>query len=170
MCTTDVFGILAKDVCCPTSCGSCGGVNCSTRNGGDDFTGGEACCGSGVRSLDRICSATVGAPCVVAAGKSVCEYVRVNRRGLFCLGGRVTHNGGSSCLLASLVMSTIYYILALFRSCVSNPRCLIVAFVGQHRVGPTRTFGLGKSMLFVLSGEALTLHCCVGGGGLRFWL
>ena len=48
------------------SCGfSCTGVGCSGRDGGDDFTGGEACCIGGVRGLGRICSAVVGAPCVV---------------------------------------------------------------------------------------------------------
>eukprot|EP00903_Cladosiphon_okamuranus_P012680 g11859.t1 len=65
VCIVGVPGILVKDVCCPRSCGSCAGAGCSGRDGGDDFTGSQACCGSGVRSLGRICSAEVGAPCVV---------------------------------------------------------------------------------------------------------
>eukprot|EP00903_Cladosiphon_okamuranus_P017040 g15705.t1 len=65
MCTAGVPGILVSDVCCPTSCGSCAGAGCTRRDGGDTFTGREACCGGGVRSLGRVCSAEVGAPCVV---------------------------------------------------------------------------------------------------------
>lgn len=41
------------------------GVGCSGRDGGGDFIGSQACCGSGVRSLGRVCSAKVGAPCLV---------------------------------------------------------------------------------------------------------
>eukprot|EP00903_Cladosiphon_okamuranus_P016205 g14953.t1 len=67
VCMAGVPGILYKDeICCPSSCGTCAGNGCSDRDGGDDFTGGEACCKSGVESLGRICSATVGAPCVVS--------------------------------------------------------------------------------------------------------
>ncbi|CAN0290599.1 unnamed protein product, partial [Ectocarpus fasciculatus] len=65
MCSAGVPGILVSDVCCPTSCGSCAGDGCTARDGGDTFTGGQACCGGGVRSLGRVCSAEVGAPCVV---------------------------------------------------------------------------------------------------------
>lgn len=46
------------------------GVGCSGRDGGSDFTGGQACCGGGVRALNRVCSSTVGAPCVVSDGHS----------------------------------------------------------------------------------------------------
>eukprot|EP00752_Nemacystus_decipiens_P007565 g6758.t1 len=67
-CIAGVPGILVKEVCCPNSCGSCAGKGCGGRDGGDDFTGSQACCGGGVRSLDRVCSATVGAPCVVEDG------------------------------------------------------------------------------------------------------
>eukprot|EP00903_Cladosiphon_okamuranus_P010585 g10009.t1 len=70
VCMAGVSGILYKDeVCCPTSCGSCAGDGCSARDGGDDFTGHEACCKSGVVSLGRICSPTVGAPCIVSDGE-----------------------------------------------------------------------------------------------------
>ena len=65
MCTADVAGYLDGSVCCPTTCGGCGGSGCSGNDGGEGFTGGEACCGSGVKKLGRVCSASVGAPCVV---------------------------------------------------------------------------------------------------------
>lgn len=35
------------------------------RDGGADFTEGEACCTGDVTSVGRVCSATSGAPCVV---------------------------------------------------------------------------------------------------------
>eukprot|EP00903_Cladosiphon_okamuranus_P020236 g18573.t1 len=67
MCMDGVPGILYKgETCCPTSCGSCAGDGCSDRDGGDDFSGSEACCQSGVKSLGRVCSDTVGAPCLVS--------------------------------------------------------------------------------------------------------
>eukprot|EP00903_Cladosiphon_okamuranus_P011266 g10624.t1 len=69
MCSAGIPGILANDVCCPNSCGACGGVGCGRRDGGDDFTGSQACCGGGVRGLNRVCSASVGAPCVVSETK-----------------------------------------------------------------------------------------------------
>eukprot|EP00903_Cladosiphon_okamuranus_P019445 g17879.t1 len=65
VCMAGVPGILFKEVCCPSSCGSCAGNGCSDRDGGDDFTGEDACCKSGILGLGRVCSATVGAPCVV---------------------------------------------------------------------------------------------------------
>eukprot|EP00903_Cladosiphon_okamuranus_P010323 g9767.t1 len=65
VCTAGVPGILEKEYCCPTSCGSCGGTGCSGRDGGDSYSGSEACCLSGVKSLGRTCSADVAAPCVV---------------------------------------------------------------------------------------------------------
>ena len=55
----------------PASCASLAGTGCSGRDGGDDFTGSEACCGGGVRALGRVCSAEVGAPCVVEEGECV---------------------------------------------------------------------------------------------------
>ena len=129
MCAAGVPGILANSVCCPSSCGSCGGawvkmthpfhspnnnisdfqhgvgrrssraapgkplsrfhdisapqiedltepsrvslagVGCSGRDGGDGFTGKEACCGGGVKELGRICSSSIGAPCIISDGR-----------------------------------------------------------------------------------------------------
>ncbi len=78
-CDGGIPGIQASNVCCPATCGTCGGSGCSTRDGGDGFTGREACCGSGVRSLGRMCSATVGAPCVTPSSgeskkRSACRF------------------------------------------------------------------------------------------------
>eukprot|EP00903_Cladosiphon_okamuranus_P019705 g18107.t1 len=67
-CEGGIPGIQVSDVCCPTSCGTCGGSGCASRTGDGTFSGQEACCGGGVRGLGRICSDTVGAPCVVASG------------------------------------------------------------------------------------------------------
>lgn len=47
------------------------GNGCSGRDGGDDFTGHDACCKSGVEDLGRVCSATVGAPCIVSDGENI---------------------------------------------------------------------------------------------------
>ncbi|CAM9706541.1 unnamed protein product, partial [Ectocarpus fasciculatus] len=54
-----IAGIQVYDVCCSSSCGSCGGSECSSREGG-----GEACCVSGVRDSERYCSVTGEAPCI----------------------------------------------------------------------------------------------------------
>eukprot|EP00903_Cladosiphon_okamuranus_P011257 g10615.t3 len=64
-CGAGIPGILAGNVCCLNSCGACGGTRCNSRDGGDVFTGREACCGRGVQELGRICSSNVGAPCIV---------------------------------------------------------------------------------------------------------
>eukprot|EP00903_Cladosiphon_okamuranus_P010558 g9984.t1 len=39
VCIDDVPGILKSDICCPLSCGSCGGSGCAGRDGGEEFTG-----------------------------------------------------------------------------------------------------------------------------------
>jgi len=64
-CDGGIPGIQHKTICCPASCGSCGGDGCSKRDGGDEFTGSEACCHKGVKSLERVCSDDVGAPCEI---------------------------------------------------------------------------------------------------------
>ena len=58
------------------SCISLTGRGCSSRDGGDSFTGSEACCGGGVRMLGRICSADVGAPCVIVEGERMDDDLR----------------------------------------------------------------------------------------------
>ncbi|CBJ33624.1 hypothetical protein Esi_0531_0003 [Ectocarpus siliculosus] len=59
MCDGGIVGIQTSDVCCSTSCGSCGGTGCSGRDGGSG-----ACCGGGVRASGRYCSVTGEAPCM----------------------------------------------------------------------------------------------------------
>ena len=51
-------GVANKNVCCPASCGKCGGSGCASREGG------QKCCTSHVKKLDRKCS-DVAAPCVM---------------------------------------------------------------------------------------------------------
>ncbi|CAM9918553.1 unnamed protein product, partial [Ectocarpus fasciculatus] len=58
-CDGGIVGIQASDVCCSSSCGSCGGSGCTSRDGGA-----EACCGGGVRASGRYCSVTGEAPCI----------------------------------------------------------------------------------------------------------
>eukprot|EP00752_Nemacystus_decipiens_P010084 g8986.t1 len=102
-CTAGVPGILADEVCCPSSCGSCGGTGCSGRDGGSSFTGSEACCKGGVRELGRVCSSSVGAPCVVEGdgdddgsddGEFTCDGVQ---KGDFCCSDGCGECGGSGC-------------------------------------------------------------------------
>eukprot|EP00752_Nemacystus_decipiens_P007693 g6876.t1 len=54
-CSNGVPGYEASGVCCPLSCGECGGVGCSSR--------GEGCCTSGVKESGDLCSVTMAAPC-----------------------------------------------------------------------------------------------------------
>ena len=70
MCDGGIPVIQKNTVCCAASCGECAGSGCSKRPSPEGFTGGEACCGSGVKATGRICSDTVGAPCVIEDGKS----------------------------------------------------------------------------------------------------
>ncbi|CAM9706611.1 unnamed protein product, partial [Ectocarpus fasciculatus] len=58
-CDGGIVGIQVSDVCCSSSCGSCGGSGCTSREGGA-----EACCGGGVRDSGRYCSVTGEAPCI----------------------------------------------------------------------------------------------------------
>ncbi|CAM9812970.1 unnamed protein product [Ectocarpus sp. 4 AP-2014] len=62
MCDGGIVGIQSSDVCCSLSCGSCGGIGCTGRDGGED-----ACCGGGVRASGRDCSVTGEAPCIVTS-------------------------------------------------------------------------------------------------------
>lgn len=53
------YGILKQNVCCPETCGSCGGMGCGTRPGQS-----QQCCGGVIRSYNRSC-AHFPAPCIV---------------------------------------------------------------------------------------------------------
>lgn len=52
-------GIINGDVCCMSSCGTCGGSGCSSRDGG-----GDGCCTSKIRSAGDSCE-DGPAPCVI---------------------------------------------------------------------------------------------------------
>lgn len=49
---------LLGQYCCPTECGQCGGVGCSSRPGGSD-----ACCTSKIAANGYLCKETGAAPC-----------------------------------------------------------------------------------------------------------
>eukprot|EP00752_Nemacystus_decipiens_P008422 g7528.t1 len=49
---------LLGQYCCPSSCGECGGVGCSSRPGGS-----EACCTSKIAANGHLCKETGTAPC-----------------------------------------------------------------------------------------------------------
>merc|ERR1712194_650169 len=55
-------GVLSKKkkVCCPLSCGTCGGSGCSGRPGGK-----SACCGGGIRPTGTMCATVTDTACIV---------------------------------------------------------------------------------------------------------
>ncbi|CAM9499442.1 unnamed protein product, partial [Hapterophycus canaliculatus] len=57
-CSNGLAGYEASDVCCPLSCGTCGGKGCSSR--------GDWCCTSDVKESGDMCSTTGSAPCIIA--------------------------------------------------------------------------------------------------------
>eukprot|EP00752_Nemacystus_decipiens_P006649 g5977.t1 len=56
-CSNGLPGYEASDVCCPLSCGTCGGSGCSQL--------GEGCCTSDVKDSGELCSETMAAPCII---------------------------------------------------------------------------------------------------------
>ncbi|CAN0288644.1 unnamed protein product, partial [Hapterophycus canaliculatus] len=56
-CSNGLAGYEAAGVCCPLSCGSCGGTGCSLL--------GDLCCQSNIRGAGEMCSATGSAPCII---------------------------------------------------------------------------------------------------------
>ncbi|KAG5188545.1 Sorbosone dehydrogenase-domain-containing protein [Tribonema minus] len=54
-------GIKSGSTCCSSTCGTCSGLGCDTRDGGR-----TNCCTSGIKESNRICT-TVGAPCMIPA-------------------------------------------------------------------------------------------------------
>lgn len=60
LCSNGLPGFEAADVCCPLTCGRCGGVGCS------DLPGGELeCCTSVVMETGELCSVAETAPCII---------------------------------------------------------------------------------------------------------
>ncbi|CAN0086063.1 unnamed protein product, partial [Ectocarpus fasciculatus] len=58
-CDGGIVGIQRSDVCCALSCGSCGGSECSSRDGG-----GASCCYDDIKANGDLCSTTDSAPCI----------------------------------------------------------------------------------------------------------
>ncbi|KAJ9468353.1 Beta-glucuronidase [Diplonema papillatum] len=52
-------GIVANEICCAASCGSCDGTGCDSRPGGS-----SACCGSNIKSANKSC-AFQDPPCLI---------------------------------------------------------------------------------------------------------
>eukprot|EP00903_Cladosiphon_okamuranus_P006680 g6520.t1 len=59
-CSNSLAGYEASDVCCPLSCGRCGGSGCSKLSGGADD-----CCTKNVKASGDKCSETKAAPCII---------------------------------------------------------------------------------------------------------
>lgn len=90
-CSNSLAGYEASGVCCPTSCGQCGGVGCSGL--------GDGCCTGNVKTSGVKCSESKAAPCVIDTdtvdgdgGKS--GFVRWRKGGVFCLVSRCRIAGG----------------------------------------------------------------------------
>ncbi|CAM9571406.1 unnamed protein product, partial [Hapterophycus canaliculatus] len=56
-CSNGLAGYEDNDVCCPLSCGTCGGEGCGLL--------GDGCCTSEIKEAGEICSITASAPCVI---------------------------------------------------------------------------------------------------------
>ena len=59
-CSNGLPGVELGDVCCPESCGTCGGIGCSSRPGGA-----SECCTSYTKSLGPKCGDSGAAPCLM---------------------------------------------------------------------------------------------------------
>lgn len=55
------IGICGSGVCCKTNCGVCGGATCSAN---DVDGSGENCCIGIILASKKVCSTSVGAPCI----------------------------------------------------------------------------------------------------------
>ncbi|CAN0256602.1 unnamed protein product, partial [Ectocarpus sp. 8 AP-2014] len=91
MCDGGIVGIQSSDVCCSSSCGSCGGIGCTGRDGGED-----ACCGGGVRASGRYCSVTGEAPCMTAVPMCDGGIVGIQSSDV-CCSSSCGSCGGSGC-------------------------------------------------------------------------
>lgn len=56
---TTATRICNRRVCCPLSCGTCGGADCSRRDGGA-----RNCCEADIRLFDSVCSGPNDSPCI----------------------------------------------------------------------------------------------------------
>ncbi len=104
------FGILSGDICCLSSCGTCGGSGCGNREGG-----GSGCCSGTIASDNNSCD-NQGAPCVVKIepelepdptcefgilSKDVCCSLTCGTCGGSGCGDR--EGGGSSCCSGTII-------------------------------------------------------------------
>ncbi|CAM9580167.1 unnamed protein product, partial [Scytosiphon promiscuus] len=56
-CSNGLAGYEDNDVCCPLSCGTCGGEGCGLL--------GDGCCTSEVKDSGEMCSTAGSAPCII---------------------------------------------------------------------------------------------------------
>ena len=78
----DFPGYEASGVCCPVSCGQCGGPGCS------DLPGGKDCCTSDIMARNVFCFDAGAAPCIIddfTADDDQTQF-RENRLSLLCTG------------------------------------------------------------------------------------
>eukprot|EP00752_Nemacystus_decipiens_P012710 g11261.t2 len=93
-CSNGLPGYEASDVCCPLSCGTCGGRGCSQL--------GEGCCTSDVKDSGDLCSETMAAPCnidddVVVDGQTCSNGVPGYEASNVCCPLSCGTCGGSGC-------------------------------------------------------------------------
>ncbi|CAN0183708.1 unnamed protein product, partial [Ectocarpus sp. 13 AM-2016] len=65
-CGNGVAGIVSGDSCCAESCGTCGGVGCSGREGGA-----MSCCTSAIEGVGVLCETTSAGPCRISSADLV---------------------------------------------------------------------------------------------------
>ncbi|CAN0033140.1 unnamed protein product, partial [Laminaria digitata] len=53
-------GVEDNSVCCEAECGTCGGVGCSMKPGGEGY-----CCSGTILAGGMMCSTTMAAPCIM---------------------------------------------------------------------------------------------------------
>eukprot|EP00177_Eucheuma_denticulatum_P003010 GFKZ01005412.1.p1 GENE.GFKZ01005412.1~~GFKZ01005412.1.p1 ORF type:complete len:369 (+),score=16.12 GFKZ01005412.1:186-1292(+) len=83
-------------VCCPLSCGSCGGTGCDERDGGR-----RNCCESDIRLFGSICEELDDAPCVLSPeyviSTSIDESYLQHCNGHVCCAPSCEQCGGNGC-------------------------------------------------------------------------
>ena len=102
-CSNDLPGFEASGVCCPLSCGQCGGSGCALL--------GEGCCTSQVIDSGLLCSVTNAAPCIVDSddgerkyGLRVSTYISAHICPIRGRSGYISRASGQSS--ASLILSS----------------------------------------------------------------
>eukprot|EP00752_Nemacystus_decipiens_P007692 g6875.t1 len=109
-CSNGLPGYETNDVCCPLSCGQCGGSGCSSR--------GEGCCTSDVEESGDLCSVTMAAPCIIDGD--------VDGEGCSGRDGGDSFSGGEACCLSG--------VQSLGRTCSADVAAPCVVGVSAGRV------------------------------------